>query len=93
MYLIVILFFCCNKFICSTSYYKKYESRLVTHQGVEFIGELKDKNNDLYLFKIGKIRVIYLDGKIYISNLNFNVLKIHLKVELIEIKCFLYKTQ
>ena len=54
---------------------KNIESRLVTHQGVEFIGELKDKNDDLYKFQNWKnLAYVHQDGKVYLfSNLNFNI--------------------
>ncbi|MCF6212697.1 MAG: hypothetical protein L3J45_01590 [Flavobacteriaceae bacterium] len=53
----------------------RIESRLITNQGIEFIGNLKDKNNDLYTFSNWNNRgMIYLDGKAYsLSNINFNV--------------------
>ena len=51
------------------------ESRLVTHQGVEFVGVLKDKNNDLYTFPNWNNQgVIFIENNRYfLSNLNFNV--------------------
>jgi hypothetical protein len=54
---------------------KYIESRLVTHQGIEFVGTLKDKNNDLYIFDNWNNKSeIFVDNKRYfLSNLNFNV--------------------
>ena len=54
---------------------KSIESRLVTHQGVEFIGEIKDKNKDLYSFSNWSNEgVLFVGKKNYaLSNINFNV--------------------
>lgn len=54
---------------------KSIESRLITHQGAEFIGELKDKNKDLYSFSNWSNEgVLYVGNKKYsLSNINFNV--------------------
>ncbi|REE80399.1 hypothetical protein BX611_2041 [Lutibacter oceani] len=55
---------------------KKIESRLVTHQGVEFIGELNDKRSeDIYMSNNWDNEgVLYLNKKSYtLSNINFNV--------------------
>jgi len=54
---------------------KKIESRLVTHQGVEFVGELKDKSSDIYTFSDWNNKgIIFINGKQYLlSNINFNV--------------------
>lgn len=54
---------------------KNIESRLITHQGVEFIGELKDRNNDIYSFSDwNNNAIIFVDHKRYLlSNINFNV--------------------
>lgn len=53
---------------------KTIESRLVTHQGVEFVGELKDVSNDHYSFSNWSNEgVLYLNNTHYkISNINFN---------------------
>lgn len=54
---------------------KNIESRLVTHQGIEFVGELRDKGNDFYSFSDWNNKgVIFVEGKQYLlSNINFNV--------------------
>jgi hypothetical protein len=54
---------------------KSIESRLITHQGVEFVGELKDKNNDLYSYpNWSNEGVLFLDSTEYkLSNINFNI--------------------
>ncbi|MDO9275869.1 MAG: hypothetical protein Q7T92_10015 [Lutibacter sp.] len=54
---------------------KHIESRLVTHQGVEFIGELKDMKNDKYTnLNWSNQGVLFLDSKAYhLSNINFNI--------------------
>jgi len=53
----------------------RIESRLITNEGVEFIGDLKVKNNDLYSFSNWDNQaVIFLDSNRYtLSNINFNV--------------------
>jgi hypothetical protein len=54
---------------------KTIESTLITDQGVEFIGTLKDHSNDLYAFSnFDNNGYIYRDNKTYnLTNLNFNV--------------------
>lgn len=73
----LVLFYC---LFCNTSYgqhitIKRIESRLITNQGVEFVGNLNDKNNDLYSFpRWNNHGIIFLDHKAYsLSNINFNV--------------------
>lgn len=53
----------------------KVESKLVTHQGVEFKGKLIKKTKDLHMFDDWRNNgIIYIDGNMYrISNINFNV--------------------
>lgn len=75
--IIIILLFC---LFCGNSYaqqitIKNIESRLVTHQGVEFIGDLKDVNNDEYAYSNwGNQGVLFVDSKAYhLSNINFNI--------------------
>lgn len=53
----------------------RIESRLITNEGVEFIGQLIDVNNDLYLFQNWNNQgVLYLeDMKYHLSNMNFNI--------------------
>lgn len=94
-YLIVILFFCygINYTYSQRVTIKNIESRLVTHQGVEFIGELKDKNNDLYKFQNWKnLGHIHQDGKIYmLSNLNFNIVNNSFVSRIDRNKMFVFK--
>lgn len=54
---------------------KKIESRLITNEGIEFIGTLRDKNNDHYMFpRWSNNGVLYADNKVYgIGNINFNI--------------------
>ena len=45
---------------------KKIESRLITNEGVEFVGTLRDKNNDHYIFpKWSNNGVIFVGKKKY----------------------------
>jgi len=75
---IQILFF---YFILNCSFAQQHvsinyiESRLITHQGVEFIGQLVDVNNDLYAFKDWNNKgILFIDDKQYsLNNLNFNI--------------------
>ncbi len=66
--------------ICANSYsqqitIKNIESRLVTHQGIEFIGELRNVNSDKYSYSNWSNQgVLFLDSKAYyLGNINFNV--------------------
>ncbi|MDO9038337.1 MAG: hypothetical protein Q7U59_08330 [Lutibacter sp.] len=54
---------------------KNIESRLVTHQGIEFIGELKNVSNEKYSYSNWSNQgVLFLNRKAYyLSNINFNV--------------------
>ncbi|MFK5957931.1 MAG: hypothetical protein QM495_03560 [Lutibacter sp.] len=56
---------------------KRIESRLITNEGIEFLGNLNDKSNDLYSFSNWRNEgIIYLNNKAYsLSNINFNVNK------------------
>ncbi len=73
----LVLFYC---LLSSYSYGQRItirtiESRLITHQGFEFVGKLKDKNKDIYSFSNWSNEgVLYLDNTKYLlSNINFNV--------------------
>lgn len=72
-----IIFYCLfnNTFYGQQITIKRIESRLITNEGIEFIGNLKDKNSDLYSFPNWNNKgVIFLDSKRYtLSNINFNV--------------------
>ncbi len=54
---------------------KNVESRLVTHQGIEFIGDLKDNSDNEYAYSNWSNQgVFFVDGKdYYLSNINFNI--------------------
>tara|TARA_R110001583_G_scaffold1670_3_gene12993 strand:- start:837 stop:1514 length:678 start_codon:yes stop_codon:yes gene_type:complete len=75
---ILLFIFCiyCNYSYSQRITIKYIESRLVTHQGVEFIGELKDsKSADLYMLpNWDNEGVMFLNNKKYLlSNINFNI--------------------
>lgn len=74
-FLILFICFSINYIFAQQITIKYIESRLVTHQGIEFIGELKDKKNDLYSYSNWDNKgVIFVDNKrYYLGNLNFNV--------------------
>lgn len=75
---LLLILFCC---LLSTIFYgqqitiKRIESRLITNEGYEFIGDLKERNNDLYTYSNWNNNgVLFLDSKIYkLSNINFNI--------------------
>ncbi|WP_372792398.1 hypothetical protein [Lutibacter sp.] len=75
--IIIILFygFCYNNAFGQHITFKRIESRLITNEGIEFVGDLKDKNSDLYSFPDWNNQgVIFLDSNRYtLSNINFNV--------------------
>lgn len=54
---------------------KNIESRMITHQGIEFIGELKDVSNDKYSYSNWSNQgILFVDSKAYyLSNINFNI--------------------
>ncbi|PKP13702.1 MAG: hypothetical protein CVU08_04090 [Bacteroidetes bacterium HGW-Bacteroidetes-3] len=74
---IIISLFClfCAQTFAQQITIKNIESRLITHQGVEFIGDLKDVNNDEYAYSNwGNQGVLFVDSKAYhLSNINFNI--------------------
>lgn len=66
--------------VCANSYaqhitIKSIESRLITHQGIEFIGELRNVSNDKYGYSNWSNQgVLFLNSNAYfLSNINFNV--------------------
>lgn len=73
----------------------RIESRLITNEGVEFVGELNDKSNAIYSFENWKNKgVIYVDGKSYhLNNLNFNVTRNAFESRISSKKLFTYKSQ
>lgn len=54
---------------------KKIESRLITNEGIEFVGTLRDKNSDHYMFpRWSNNGVLYVGREVYgIGNINFNI--------------------
>jgi len=76
--IIIVFLFCCfqvNQSFAQQITIKHIESRLVTHQGIEFIGELKDKSDDIYSYPNWNNKgVIFVENRGYsLFNLNFNV--------------------
>ena len=73
---------------------KKVESKLVTHQGVEFTGKLIKKNRDLHMFpNWHNVGTIFIDGEKYrISNINFNVSTNEIDSKMRGDKIFTYQT-
>ena len=73
---------------------KKVESKLVTHQGVEFSGKLIKKTRDLHMFpNWNNAGVIFIDGQRYsISNINFNVSTNEIDSKMRGDKIFIYQT-
>jgi len=91
------LLFCClfnNTFYGQQITIKRIESRLITNEGIEFIGNLKDKNSDLYSFpNWDNTGVIFLDSKRYtLSNINFNVTTNTLDSRVSRAKLFSFRT-
>jgi hypothetical protein len=72
----------------------RIESRLITDQGIEFIGDLNDKNNDLYTFPNWNNKgIIYLDSNAYsLANINFNVIKNSFDSRINRKKLFAFKS-
>ena len=72
---------------------KAIESRLVTHQGVEFVGELKDVKNDHYSFNNWSNEgILYLNATQYnIANINFNASNNSFESRIDRKKIFAYK--
>lgn len=73
---------------------KKIESRLITNEGVEFVGTLRDKNNDHYMFqKWNNNGVIFVDRKIYgIGNINFNITTNSVDSRITQDKLFMFQS-
>jgi len=74
----LIIFIFCSVCVHSFAQHitiKNIESRLITNQGVEFIGELKDVSNNEYSYPNWSNRgILFLDSKAYhLSNINFNI--------------------
>ena len=68
-------------------------NRLISHQDVEFMGKLEDKNGDVYLFpKWSNNAKIFIGNKIYLmSNINFNVTNNSVYSRVARDKYFKYK--
>ena len=73
---------------------KRIESRLITNEGVEFIGNIKDKNNDLYSYSNWNNNgILFLQNKIYtLSNINFNITSNTFDSRITRDKFFSFKT-
>ena len=73
---------------------KKIESRLVTNEGVEFVGTLRDKNNDHYMFpKWSNNGVIFVDRKMFgIGNINFNITTNSVDSRITQDKLFMFQS-
>jgi len=73
---------------------KKIESRLITNEGVEFVGTLRDKNNDHYMFpKWNNNGVIFVDRKMYgIGNINFNITTNSVDSRITQDKLFMFQS-
>ena len=93
----ISLLFCLigNVMIAQNVTIKKVESKLLTHEGVEFDGKLINKSKDLHMFKDWKNNgVIYIDGNTYrISNINFNVSTNQIDSQMKDGKYFIYQTK
>lgn len=93
---IQVLFFC---FIVNINFAQQHvtinhiQSRLVTNEGVEFIGELIELNDDLYAFDSWDNNgIIYIHNKQYaLGNLNFNVTTNKFNSRVKRDQLFLYK--
>ena len=73
---------------------KKIESRLITNEGVEFVGTLRDKNNDHYMFpKWNNNGVLFVDRKMYgIGNINFNITTNSVDSRITQDKLFMFQS-
>jgi len=73
---------------------KRIESRLITNEGIEFIGELKDKKDDVYSYTSWDNKgVIFVENSSYfLSNLNFNVTTNSFDSRIKREKLFSYKS-
>jgi len=73
---------------------KKIESRLITNEGVEFVGTLRNKNNDHYMFpKWNNNGVIYVDRKMYgLGNINFNITTNSVDSRITQDKLFMFQS-
>ena len=90
-----ILFYCLfsNNFYGQQITINRIESRLITNQGVEFIGDLFNPNNDLYTFpNWSNNGIIFLDSKSYsLVNINFNVTRNSFESRISRDKLFSFK--
>ena len=70
------------------------ETRLLTNQGVEFVGKVIEDNHDLNLFPTWRNKgVLFYNGKEYqISNINFNITENKLSCKLKNGEFFLFKS-
>ncbi len=70
------------------------ETKLITHQGYEFVGEVVEKSNGLFLFSNWRNNgVLYYNGKeLSISNINFNISDNSLSCKLKNGKYFVFRS-
>lgn len=73
---------------------KKIESRLITNEGVAFVGELKDKGNDHYMFpKWNNNGVLFVGNNVYgFGNINFNISTNSIDSRVSRDKFFMFKS-
>lgn len=73
---------------------KKIESRLITNEGIEFVGTLRDKNNDHYMFpRWSNNGVIFMDNKMYgLGNINFNISTNSVDSRITQDKLFMFQS-
>jgi len=73
---------------------KKIESRLITNEGIEFVGTIRDKNADQYMFpRWSNSGVIFVDNKMYgIGNINFNISTNSVDSRITQDKLFMFQS-
>lgn len=73
---------------------KKIESRLITNEGIEFVGTLRDKNTDEYMFpRWSNSGIIFVDNKMYgIGNINFNISTNSVDSRITQDKLFMFQS-
>jgi len=91
--IIIIFIFLYNSLNAQRISINRIESRLITNEGEEFIGIIKDKNRDLYTFsKWNNSGVMFVKNKRYtISNINFDVTTNSFESRISREKYFSYK--
>jgi hypothetical protein len=73
---------------------KRIESRLITNEGIEFVGTLRDKNTDEYMFpRWSNSGIIFVDNKMYgIGNINFNISTNSVDSRITQDKLFMFQS-